>query len=73
MKYKMFNLNCKSSYYKMNNYEDDFDNNEWNNDDIVNFDDFIPINDDYNNEYGYNRKYSFPQKKGFVFTQNKYK
>lgn len=70
---KMFNLNCKSSYCKMNNYEDDFDNNEWNNDDIVNFDDFIPINDDYNNEYGYNRKYSFPQKKGFVFTQNKYK
>ena len=35
MNNNMFNLNHKSDYYLMNNYENNFDNNEWNNDEIV--------------------------------------
>lgn len=65
----MFNLNHKSNYYLMNNYE----NNELNNDEIVATDDSILFNDDYSNEYVYNKKYSFSEKKGFTFKQNKYK
>lgn len=68
----MSNLNHKTDYYLMNNYEDNFHNNEWS-DDVLSFDDNVVINDDYNNEYGYNKKYSFPEKKGFTFKQNKYK
>ena len=73
MNNNMFNLNHKSDYYLMNNYENNFDNNEWNNDEIVINDDSIPINDYYNNEYGSNKKYSFTPKKGFTFKQDKYK
>ena len=71
MNNNMINLNHKSDSYLMKNYEDNFSNNEWNNDDIAMFDDYVPINDDYKNEYS--KKYSFPQKKGFTFKQNKYK
>ena len=72
MNNKRFNLNHRSNYYLTNNYEDNFDNNEWNHDDIIDFNDNIPINDDYN-DYKYSKKYSFPQKNGFTFKQNKYK
>lgn len=71
MNNKMYNLNHSSHNYLKNNYEDNFNNVEWNNDEIVSLDDDIPINDDYKNEYS--KKYSFPQKKGFTFKQNKYK
>ncbi|WP_434799679.1 hypothetical protein [Terrisporobacter vanillatitrophus] len=71
MNNKMYNLNHSSHNYLKNNYEDNFNNIEWNNDEIVSLDDDIPINDDYKNEYS--KKYSFPQKKGFTFKQNKYK
>ncbi|MPN39677.1 hypothetical protein SDC9_187205 [bioreactor metagenome] len=71
MNNKMYNLNHSSDNYLKNNYEDNFNNVEWNNDEIVSLDDDIPINDDYKNEYS--KKYSFPQKKGFTFKQNKYK
>ena len=73
MNNNMFNLNHKSDYYLINNYENNFDNNEWNNDEIITNDDSIPINDDYNNEYGDNKKYSFTPKNGFTFKQDKYK
>lgn len=69
----MFNLNHKSDYYLMNNYEDNFDNNDWNNDNIATFDDNTIINDDYDNGYSNNKKYSFTSKKGFTFKQDKYK
>lgn len=71
MNNNMINLNHNSDSYLMKNYEDNFSNNEWNNDDIAMFDDYVPINDDNKNEYS--KKYSFPQKKGFTFKQNKYK
>lgn len=71
MNNKISNLNYKYDYYLMNDYEDNFDNSEWNNDDIVIFDDNIPI-DDYYNNYRYNKKYSFSEKR-FTFKQNKYK
>lgn len=66
MNNNMFNLNHKFDYYLMNNYENNFDNNEWNNDEILTTDDSIPINDDYNNEYGYNKKYSFLEKRFYI-------
>ena len=47
---KLFNLSHKSDYYLTNNYEDNFKNDEWSSD-IINFDDNIPINDDYDKEF----------------------
>lgn len=64
---KLFNLNHKSDYYLMNNYEKDFDANEWNNNNYINWDDNITINDDYDREHNVNKKYSLSQKKGNSF------
>lgn len=64
---KLFNLNHKSDYYLMNNYEKDFDVNEWNNNNYINWDDNITINDDYDREHNVNKKYSLSQKKGNSF------
>ncbi|MCC3862968.1 hypothetical protein K0040_01400 [Terrisporobacter petrolearius] len=71
MNNKMINFNQKNHSYLTNDYEDNFSNYEWNNDDIMMFDDYAPVNDDYENENS--KRYSFPQKKGFIFKQNKYK
>ena len=64
---KLFNLNHKSDYYLMNDYEKDFDANEWNNNNYINWDDNITINDDYDREHNVNKKYSLSQKKGNSF------
>lgn len=71
MKNKRFSLNHKLDYCLMNNYENNFDNNEWDNDYILALDDNIPFNDDYNNEKTLNKKYSFIKQNGVTY--NKYK
>ena len=60
---KLFNLSHKSDYYLTNNYEDNFKNDEWSSD-IINFDDNIPINDDYDKEFISKQRYSFTENKG---------
>lgn len=64
MNNKMINLNQNKHSYLTNDYEDNFSNYEWNNDDIMMFDDYVPVNDDYENEYS--KKYSFPQKRIYI-------
>ena len=63
---KLFNLSHKSDYYLTNNYEDNFKNDEWSSD-IINFDDNIPINDDYDKELISKQRYSFTENKGYKF------
>ncbi|WP_455537900.1 hypothetical protein [Terrisporobacter sp.] len=58
---KAFNLNSKYNYYLVNDYEDNFQRDEWNND-LINFDDNIPINDDYDKEYISKKRYSYFKK-----------
>ena len=58
---KLFNLKHKTDYYLTNNYENNFQYDEWDSDHIMNFEDNIPINDDYNNEQELSNKYSFSQ------------
>ncbi len=60
---KLFNLTRNSDYYLTNNYEDNFQHDEWDNDYIMNVEDNIPVNDDYDNKYNVNNKYSFSNKK----------
>ncbi len=72
MNNKILNLNHKSDYSLTNSYEDNFEKNDWNNDNIITFDDNIIINDDYDNGYTYNKKYTFTPQKGFTFKQDKY-
>ena len=62
---KLFNLSHKSNYYLTNNYEDEVIKNKWDNDEIINTEDEIPINDDYYNEYMKNNKYSFLERNKF--------
>ena len=57
--HKLFNLKHKTDYYLTNNYENNFQYDEWDSDHIMNFEDNIPINDDYNNEQELSNKYSF--------------
>ena len=46
--------------------EDNFKNDEWSSD-IINFDDNIPINDDYDKEFISKQRYSFTENKGYKF------
>lgn len=75
MNNKMFNLNHKSDYYLMNNYEYNFndDANDWNNDNIINLDDNIPINDDYDGGYVEDRNHLYTNKNELKSKGNKYK
>lgn len=71
----IFNLNHKTDFYLMNNYDDAYGNNEWNMDEIPSFDSNLSIDENvYEKEYkSYNQRYSFPQKKGYKFKQTKYR
>ncbi len=71
----IFNLNNKANFYLINDYGDVFENNEWNIDEIANFDSNLSMNEKvYDNEYRRsNKRYSFPQKKGYKFKQSKYR